>query len=125
MPSNLTSTAHAPSSSTAGRPLLSSIGSRNPGSDSRVASGRDISTSRLRAPRRAAMPHPSSQRPNQAVRSAHALCEHAFDVSIRGNPYRWLQGALARGDLSGVRAAAAELEHRVNLTDSLAIVLLM
>lgn len=46
-------------------------------------------------------------------------------MSIRGNPYRWLQGALARGDLSGVRAAAVELERRVNLADALGIVLLM
>jgi hypothetical protein len=36
----------------------------------------------------------------------------------------WFQAALARGDLAGVRAAAAELPH-VNLTDALAVCLLM
>ena len=45
-------------------------------------------------------------------------------VSIKGRPYMWFQAALARGDLAGVRAAAAELPH-VNLTDALAVCLLM
>jgi len=46
-------------------------------------------------------------------------------MSIKGHPYRWFTTALRRGDLVGVRAAAAELGHRVNLTDALSIVLLM
>ena len=45
-------------------------------------------------------------------------------VSIKGRPYQWFKSALARGDLAGVRAAAAELPH-INLTDALAICLLM
>jgi hypothetical protein len=46
-------------------------------------------------------------------------------VSIKGHPYRWFTSALRRGDLVGVRAAAAELGHQVNLVDALSIVLLM
>jgi hypothetical protein len=46
-------------------------------------------------------------------------------MSIKGHPYRWFTAALQRGDLAGVRAAAAELGHRVNLVDALSIVLLM
>src|SRR5438046_1546078 len=46
-------------------------------------------------------------------------------VSIRGGSYRWFQAALERGDLAGVRAAAAELGNTVNLVDALAVVLLM
>jgi hypothetical protein len=52
-----------------------------------------------------------------------ALCEHTF-VSIKGRPYSWFKAALARGDLAGVRAAAAELPH-VNLVDALAVCVLM
>lgn len=46
-------------------------------------------------------------------------------MSIKGHPYRWFASALRRGDLVGVRAAAAELGHQVNLVDALSIVLLM
>jgi hypothetical protein len=46
-------------------------------------------------------------------------------MSIKGHPYRWFTSALRRGDLAGVRAAAAELGHRVNLVDALSVVLLM
>jgi hypothetical protein len=46
-------------------------------------------------------------------------------MSIKGHPYRWFTSSLRRGDLVGVRAAAAELGHRVNLVDALSIVLLM
>ena len=45
-------------------------------------------------------------------------------MSIKRHSYTWFQAALARGDLAGVRAAAAELPH-INLTDALAICLLM
>ena len=45
-------------------------------------------------------------------------------VSIKGSPYRWFESALRRGDLLGVRAAAAELPQ-VNLVDALGVVLLM
>ncbi len=45
-------------------------------------------------------------------------------VSVKGRPYQWFKSALARGDLAGVRAAAAELPH-INLADALAICLLM
>lgn len=45
-------------------------------------------------------------------------------VSIKGRPYAWFHSALRRGDLLGVRAAAAELPH-VNLVDALGVVLLM
>ena len=46
-------------------------------------------------------------------------------MSIKGRPYTWFRTALRRGDLTGVRAAAAELGHAVNLVDALAVVLLM
>ena len=46
-------------------------------------------------------------------------------MSIKGRPYTWFRSALRRGDLVGVRAAAAELGHAVNLVDALAVVLLM
>ena len=46
-------------------------------------------------------------------------------MSIKGHPYRWFSSALRRGDLVGVRSAAAELGHKVNLVDALSIVLLM
>jgi len=46
-------------------------------------------------------------------------------MSIKGRPYTWFRTALRRGDLAGVRAAAAELGHEVNLVDALGIVLLM
>jgi hypothetical protein len=46
-------------------------------------------------------------------------------MSIKGHPYRWFSSALRRGDLVGVRSAAAELGHQVNLVDALSIVLLM
>ena len=46
-------------------------------------------------------------------------------MSIKGRPYTWFRSALRRGDLVGVRAAAAELGHKVNLVDALAVVLLM
>lgn len=46
-------------------------------------------------------------------------------MSIKGHPYRWFTSALRRGDLVGVRSAAAELGHKVNLVDALSIVLLM
>lgn len=52
-------------------------------------------------------------------------CEHAFALSIKGRSHTWLLAAIRRGDLAGVRAAAAELGHRVNLVDALAIVLVM
>ncbi len=45
-------------------------------------------------------------------------------MSIKGRPYTWFKAALARGDLAGVRAAAAELP-RIDLTDALAICVLM
>ena len=45
-------------------------------------------------------------------------------MSIKGRPYSWFKAALARGDLAGVRAAAAELPH-VNLADALSVCLLM
>jgi hypothetical protein len=45
-------------------------------------------------------------------------------MSIRGRPYTWFKAALARGDLAGVRAAAAELP-RLELADALAVCLLM
>ena len=53
------------------------------------------------------------------------LCEHVFALSIKGRPHTWLVAAVRRGDLAGVRAAAAELGHQINLVDALAIVLLM
>src|SRR5919206_4003396 len=46
-------------------------------------------------------------------------------MSIKGHPYRWFTSALRRGDLAGVRSAAAELGHKVNLVDALSVVLLM
>ena len=46
-------------------------------------------------------------------------------MSIKGRPCTWFRLALRRGDLVGVRAAAAELGHTVNLVDALAVVLLM
>lgn len=46
-------------------------------------------------------------------------------MSIKGRSYTWFRSALGRGDLAGVRAAAAELGHRVNLVDALSVVLLM
>ena len=46
-------------------------------------------------------------------------------MSIKGRPYTWFRSALRRGDLIGVRAAAAELGHKVNLVDALGVVLLM
>jgi hypothetical protein len=57
------------------------------------------------------------------IASIRDLCEHVF-VSIKGRPYTWFKAALARGDLAGVRAAAAELPE-VNLADALAICVLM
>ena len=46
-------------------------------------------------------------------------------MSVKGHPYRWFTSALRRGDLAGVRSAAAELGHKVNVVDALSIVLLM
>jgi hypothetical protein len=46
-------------------------------------------------------------------------------MSTKGRPYTWFRAALRRGDLMGVRAAAAELGYRVDLVDALAVVLLM
>ncbi|MEA2192967.1 MAG: hypothetical protein QOI73_3088 [Solirubrobacteraceae bacterium] len=46
-------------------------------------------------------------------------------MSVKGRPYTWFRMALRRGDLVGVRAAAAELGHKVNLVDALSVVLLM
>ena len=54
-----------------------------------------------------------------------ARCEHVFALSIKGRPHVWLVAAIRRGDMLGVRAAAAELGHRINLVDALGIVLLM
>jgi len=48
-----------------------------------------------------------------------------FVLSIKGRSHTWLLAAIRRGDLAGVRAAAAELSHRVNLVDALSIVLVM
>ena len=48
-----------------------------------------------------------------------------FALSIKGRPHTWLLAAIRRGDLAGVRAAAAELGHEVNLVDALSIVLVM
>ena len=48
-----------------------------------------------------------------------------FAVSIKGRPHTWLLAAIRRGDLAGVRAAAAELGHQLNLVDALSIVLVM
>jgi hypothetical protein len=45
-------------------------------------------------------------------------------MSIKGHPNAWLRASLERGDLPGVRSAAAELPQ-VNLADALAIVVLM
>jgi len=45
-------------------------------------------------------------------------------LSIKGQRYTWFRSALERGDLPGVRSAAAELP-RINLADALGIVLLM
>jgi hypothetical protein len=42
----------------------------------------------------------------------------------QGRPYTWLRASLERGDLPGVRSAAAELTQ-VSLADALAIVVLM
>lgn len=53
------------------------------------------------------------------------LCEHVFALSIKGRSHTWLLAAIRRGDLAGVRAAAAELGHQVNLGDALSIVLVM
>ncbi len=53
------------------------------------------------------------------------VCEHVFALSIKGRRYTWLLAAIRRGDLAGVRAAAAELDHEVNLADALSIVLVM
>src|SRR4051794_1119522 len=55
---------------------------------------------------------------------ASATHANIRSVSIKGRPYTWFKAALARGDLAGVRAAAAELPH-VDLTDALAVCLLM
>src|SRR4051812_50179434 len=52
-----------------------------------------------------------------------AVCEHMF-VSVRGSPYVRFKRALATGNLSLVRAAAAELPA-IDLGDALAICLLM
>jgi len=46
-------------------------------------------------------------------------------MSVKGRPHTWLLAAIRRGDLIGVRAAAAELGHQVNLVDALSIVLVM
>lgn len=48
-----------------------------------------------------------------------------FAVSIKGRPHAWLLAAIRRGDLAGVRSAAADLGHQVNLADALSIVLVM
>lgn len=45
-------------------------------------------------------------------------------VSIKGSPYTWFQASLERGDLAGVRAAAAELP-KVRLDDALRVCLLV
>jgi hypothetical protein len=41
-------------------------------------------------------------------------------VSIKGRPYAWFRSAIDRGDLAGIRAAAAEMPV-VDLTDALQI----
>src|SRR5829696_4043646 len=46
-------------------------------------------------------------------------------MSTKGRSHPWLLAAIRRGDLAGVRAAAAELGHRINLVDALSIVLVM
>jgi hypothetical protein len=48
-----------------------------------------------------------------------------FALSIKGRSHTWLLAAIRRGDLAGVRAAAAELGQQVNLVDALSIVLVM
>ena len=48
-----------------------------------------------------------------------------FALSIKGRSHTWLLAAIRRGDLAGVRAAAADLGHQVNLVDALSIVLVM
>ncbi len=45
-------------------------------------------------------------------------------VSIKGRPYTWFRASLARGDLAGVRAAAADMPP-LKLVDALAVCLLM
>ena len=50
------------------------------------------------------------------------MCSH---MSAKGRSHTWLLAAIRRGDLAGVRAAAAELGHRVSLVDALSIVLVM
>jgi hypothetical protein len=47
-----------------------------------------------------------------------------YGMSIKGHPYRWFSSALRRGDLVGVRSAAAELGQQVKHEDPLSIVLL-
>lgn len=76
-------------------------------------------------------PEAARRRPAVLSLSRHSLffcavtCEHVFAVSIKGRPHTWLLAAIRRGDLAGVHAAAAELDHQVNLADALAIVLVM
>jgi hypothetical protein len=45
-------------------------------------------------------------------------------MSIKGSSYSWFRKCLARGDLAGVRAAAADLPS-VDLTDALRVCVLM
>jgi hypothetical protein len=48
-----------------------------------------------------------------------------FALSIKGSSHTWLLAAIRRGDLAGIRAAAAELGHQVNLGDALSILVVM
>ena len=51
-------------------------------------------------------------------------CEHVFVVSIKGRPGSWLRRALESGNLASAISEAADLPA-LNLSDALAIVLLM
>jgi hypothetical protein len=46
-------------------------------------------------------------------------------VSIKGRPYVWFRAAVQRHDLTGAKAAAAELPHALSLPDALSLLLLM
>lgn len=46
-------------------------------------------------------------------------------LSNKGRSYAWLLAAIRRRDLAGLRAAAAELGHQVNLVVALSIALVM
>ena len=79
-------------------------------------------TLRAQAPPATEAAHRGPARPAPAT--ALRGCEHAFVVSIKGRPGSWLRRALESGNLASAISEAADLPA-LNLSDALAIVLLM